>query len=100
MVTNETQSTMPAEELDGRGLGTDGISDRALGWVRQALCGLHGHDTLLQFEQERMFLKCVSCGHETPGWELNEAPPTVRIRGDARRHAIARPHFAEERRIA
>jgi hypothetical protein len=91
---------MSADELHGRGLGTDGFSDRALGWVRQALCGLHGHDTLLQFEQERMFLKCVSCGHETPGWELNEAPPTVRMRGDARRHALVRPRFVEERRIA
>ena len=41
-------------------------------WLRQAYCGLSGHDALLQFKKERMFLQCVSCGHETPGWELNE----------------------------
>src|SRR5262249_51235422 len=38
-----------------------GVMDR----VRQMFCGLHGHDNLLQFEQDRMFLKCVSCGRET-----------------------------------
>ena len=36
-----------------------------------------------------MSLRCVSCGHETPGWELNEPRPTVTVRGDARRHVIA-----------
>jgi hypothetical protein len=48
-----------------------------------------------------MSLRCVSCGHETPGWELNEVPPTVTVRGDARRHVIARPpQLVRERRIA
>jgi hypothetical protein len=68
--------------------------------VRQMFCGLRGHDTLLHFEDERMSLRCVSCGHETPGWELNEVPPTVTVRGDARRHVIARPKLVSERRIA
>jgi len=67
--------------------------------VRQMLCGLHGHDTLLRFEHDRMSLRCVSCGHQTPGWELNEAPPTVTVRGDARRHAL-RPRLISTRRVA
>jgi hypothetical protein len=66
--------------------------------VRQAICGLHGHDTLLHFEQERMSLRCASCGHETPGWNLDEARPTVTVRGDARRHRMTRPALV--RRIA
>ena len=73
---------------------------RAMVMLRQALCGVRGHDTLLHFEGERMALRCVSCGHETPGWELNEAPPTVTVRGDARRHAIVRPQLISARRIA
>ncbi len=77
-----------------------GVMARLLDRVRQALCGLHGHDTLLQFEQDRMFLRCVSCGHETTGWELTEAPPTVTVRGDARRHVIIRPKLVSARRIA
>jgi hypothetical protein len=72
-----------------------------LDWVRQTVCGLHGHDNLLQFERERMFLRCASCGHETPGWELTEARPTVTLRGDARRHALnVRPRLVGARRIA
>jgi hypothetical protein len=68
--------------------------------LRQVVCGLHGHDNLLQFEQERMFLRCVSCGRETPGWSLDEARPTVTARGDARRHAMVRPQLIGIRRIA
>ena len=41
--------------------------------VRQFLCGLHGHDTLLHFERCRISLQCASCGYETPGWEVRSA---------------------------
>ena len=88
------------------GLRTAASNERTGGFgrmmesLRQMFCGLRGHDTLLHFEDERMSLRCVSCGHETPGWELNEVPPTVTMRGDARRHAIARPQLVSERRIA
>jgi hypothetical protein len=68
--------------------------------LRQMFCGFRGHDTLLHFEDERISLRCVSCGHETPGWELNEARPTVTVRGDSRRHAVARPQLISERKIA
>ena len=76
-----------------------GLGGRTIDWLRQALCGLHGHDNLLQFEHDRMFLRCVSCGHESPGWDLNEAPPNVTVRGDSRRHALVRP-LVSARRIA
>ena len=78
----------------------DGFSGRILDWLRQAMCGLHGHDTFLHFDKDRMSLRCVSCGYESPGWQLNEARPTVTILGDARRHALARPHLVSARRIA
>ena len=38
--------------------------------IRQFFCGLQGHDALLHFEKTRVSLQCVSCGYETPGWEL------------------------------
>jgi hypothetical protein len=71
--------------------------------MRQAYCGLHGHDNLLQFEHDRMFLKCVSCGHESPGWELTETPPTVTVESvqePAPRPALVRPHLVGARRVA
>lgn len=99
MVTNYPHPI--ASNRDGVEVGTtEGLGERVLDRVRQALCGLHGHDALMHFEQERMFLKCASCGHETPGWELNEPRPIVRVRGDARRHEIIRPQLVDERRIA
>ena len=73
---------------------------RVMELLGQTFCGLRGHDTLLHFEDERMSLRCVSCGHETPGWELNEVPPRVTVRGDARRHSMARPQLISARRIA
>ena len=69
------------------------FGERVLDRVREAFCGLHGHDSVLQFQQDRMFLKCFSCGHESPGWELNEPPPTVVAAADHRRLALVRPQL-------
>jgi hypothetical protein len=99
MVTNYPHPMTSSRDLtnDATEVHTDGLGvfDR----VRQMFCGLHGHDTLLHFEHDRISLRCASCGHETPGWELNEVPPTVTIRGDARRHML-RPQLVSARRIA
>jgi hypothetical protein len=78
----------------------DGVGTVVASKVRQIFCGMHGHDNLLQFERDRMFLRCVSCGHESPGWELTETPPTITEVGDATRHAIVRPPLVGIRRIA
>jgi hypothetical protein len=81
---------------DAHQLG-DSIVKRSSAWLKRCYCGLHGHDHLLQFGHERMFLLCVSCGHESPGWELNEAPPKPALRGDARQHALIRPQLVGAR---
>jgi hypothetical protein len=79
---------------------SDGLGARALDWLRQALCGLHGHDSLLQFEKDRIFLKCVSCGHETPGWELTE-PRSARITTtEMQPRPVVAPRLIRSRRIA
>ena len=78
----------------------DGLGTAVVARVRQMFCGMHGHDNLLQFERDRMFLRCVSCGHESPGWALTETPPTVTEVGDASRHAIVRQPLVGIRRIA
>ena len=78
----------------------EGLGERVFDRVREAFCALHGHDSLLNFKQDRMFLKCVSCGHESPGWELNETPPTIVAHADPRRLTLARPQLDSARRIA
>jgi hypothetical protein len=67
---------------------TRGLWAWALDQVQTAVCGLHGHDPMLQFERGRMFLRCTSCGHETPGWETADRLPRPRFSGDARRHQL------------
>ena len=38
-------------------------------WIRETLCALHGHEMMLHFHRgQRVFLRCVECGRETPGW--------------------------------
>src|SRR5262245_14536813 len=78
----------------------DSIAARALQRVRHAWCAMHGHDNMMQFEKDRMFLQCVSCGHESPGWMLAEMTPPVRLRAETHRHPLVQTHVFDERRIA
>lgn len=92
MVTNFPQVTTadPVEaSLIERPNGT--AFNRLMQWLSQFLCGfLHGHDSVLHFEQNRVLLRCTSCGHDSPGWEVSDRRPRVRFDGDARRHALQR----------
>ena len=66
--------------------------------VRHFICGLHGHDALLHFEQGRMSLQCTSCGYETPGWDL-KSPPEVAEPVNSSPRWIRLP-LVSERRVA
>jgi hypothetical protein len=81
MVSNFPRAMASRRELTSTVVETrhadEGLGERVFGRVRQMVCAIHGHDKLLQFEQDRMFLRCVSCGHESPGWVLDETPPTA-----------------------
>lgn len=55
-------------------------------WVlrsaRSAWCTLNGgHYKVLHTEPTRMALKCVACGHTTPGWEVGGARLVPRYPG-------------------
>jgi hypothetical protein len=90
-MTSAAEHVHPSEER---------FSGRILDRVRQIFCGLHGHDVYLQFEADRMFLRCVSCGHESPGWELNEAPPLpIDARNEQGKEGVG-DDLIGERRIA
>ena len=60
--------------------------------VRQLICGLNGHDSLLHFEQGRMSLLCSSCGYESPGWDVKAEP--VRKEPQSGRRVIRMPRAA------
>jgi hypothetical protein len=103
MVTNYPQEIVarrvPAT-ADATRTGT--LLSRLWKHIQFALCGLHGHDPLLQFDEQRIYLRCASCGHETPGWELDQRRPRMRFRGDpARQYLSQRRSFERSaRRIA
>jgi hypothetical protein len=66
------------------------LPERFFAYLGQLACRLRGHDMLPQFNSNRLYLKCMSCGHETPGWQLPGTHPVARFHGDARRHMVER----------
>ena len=90
-MATDTQQTITAAQ--------PGVITRAAEQLRQFICGLHGHDALLHFEKGRMSLQCVSCGYETPGWDLQsttQSPSTSVIDSP---HAVQIP-IVRERQAA
>jgi hypothetical protein len=87
MVTNYPQQLTATTGTDAN--GDESVVNRAMSRVGQLLCGLRGHDSVLHFEGKRVNMRCTSCGHDTPGWEVSGRGPLPRYAGDARRHALA-----------
>jgi hypothetical protein len=77
-----------------------GLWARAVGHMQAAVCGLHGHDPMLQFEQGRMFLRCSSCGYQSPGWDTGDRKPRLRFAGDASRHQLRESSTRESQSMA
>ena len=102
MITNAPAHVFIADPAMPSGdTRSQGYVDRFLGWFQQTLCALHGHDAMLQYERNRIFLRCTSCGHETPGWEVASHASTLRHRAPEARAALApRGDLAVARKIA
>ena len=39
--------------------------------VRRTLCTITGHDDYVRAGNNRIFQQCLSCGRETPGWQID-----------------------------
>jgi hypothetical protein len=88
MVTNYPQQLTTTADVARRRATPEGVVARAMGRLGQFFCGMRGHDTVLHFEANRVMMRCTSCGHDTPGWEISGRGPRKRYEGDARRHSI------------
>jgi hypothetical protein len=86
MVTNYPQQLSASAAVTHE--TTSGVIARAMGRLGQLMCGARGHDSVLHFEGNRVMMRCTSCGHDTPGWEITGRGPRQRFEGDKRRHAI------------
>jgi len=87
MVTNYPQRLTATTSIDDTQTSA-GVMNRAITRVGQMLCGLRGHDSVLHFEGKRVMMRCTSCGHDSPGWEVSGRAPRQRFEGDARRHVL------------
>jgi hypothetical protein len=62
--------------------------------IRHAVCGVLGHDTLLQFEQHRLSLRCASCGYQTAGWTIGDIPSRGDVGGAHASRSLEARHAA------
>jgi len=92
MVTNYPQQLSATTDVS-RAAMEDGLVGRMFTRLGQVMCGLHGHDAVLHFEANRVMMRCTSCGHDTPGWEISGQGPRMRYEGDARRHLLNKPRL-------
>jgi hypothetical protein len=88
MVTNYPQQLTAAAEVTTPETADVSFLNRLASRMGQMMCGLHGHDSVLHFEGNRVMMRCTSCGHDSPGWEISGQGPRKRYEGDARRHLL------------
>ena len=88
MVTNYPQRLTATTTGMDDAQTTTSLMNRAVTRFGQMLCGLRGHDSVLHFEGKRVMMRCTSCGHDSPGWEVSGRAPRQRFEGDSRRHAL------------
>ena len=50
-----------------------------MGSLKRLLCAVRGHEEYLHFEKNRVYLECVACGHESPGWTIDLRRPVLQF---------------------
>ena len=66
--------------------------DRVVMWLRSAWCMINGgHYKVLHTEPDRLALRCVACGHTSPGWQVGSARVARRTTADTERLRVRRP---------
>lgn len=73
----------PRPRVSGR-TQVDAVVLRLERWI----CALQGHDTYWHTDQDRVTLRCVGCGHESPGWSTGRRAYQLTYQGDAARHRL------------
>jgi hypothetical protein len=73
------------------------LLNRVFDSIRHFVCGLHGHDELPHFEPRRLSMRCTTCGHETPGWDLKPAALRPAVQAKPR---VLRLPLVNQRRVA
>ena len=88
MVTNYPQQLTAASTSIATSGPAASLVNRVSVRIGQWLCAMRGHDSVLHFEGNRVMMRCTSCGHDSPGWEISGRAPRQRFAGDRRRHVL------------
>lgn len=88
MVTNYPQRLTATTHTQDTTATQVSAVNRIASRVGQFLCAMRGHDSVLHFEGNRVMMRCTSCGHDSPGWEISARAPRQRFEGDRRRHVL------------
>jgi hypothetical protein len=68
------------------------IWSKMLTMLRSAWCLINGgHYKVLHTEPDKLALRCVACGHMSPGWEVGSPRVARRTPADAERLRVRRP---------
>jgi hypothetical protein len=49
---------------------------------KRLICAISGHEEYVHFEKNRMYLQCVTCGYESPGWTIEGRLPVLPFRSN------------------
>lgn len=67
--------------LDSAAATAEAVSAHLTQWW----CGLHGHESYLHTSDDRLTLRCIACGHESPGWTTGRRAYQTTCAGDSDR---------------
>lgn len=59
--------------------------------LKRLICAFRGHEDYLHFEKNRVYLECVACGYESPGWTVAARRPVLQLqsrRGRTSSHGL------------
>ena len=72
-------------------VGAAAALTRLSNWARSTWCRVNGgHYKVFHTEPSRLALRCVACGHTSPGWAVGSPRLARTIAGDPERHRIGR----------
>jgi hypothetical protein len=68
------------------------IWNQTITCLRSAWCMINGgHYKVLHTEPDKLALRCVACGHMSPGWEVGSPRLARRTPADTERLRVRRP---------
>ena len=98
MTTISMRVSNPAELTAAPNVSATAASvwTRATRWLANTWCVINGgHYKVLHTEPDRMALRCVACGHMSPGWTVGSPRLARTMPSDPERlRAVRRPMIA------